>query len=95
MLFLRYAPHSMPCILNLPSHYRDTRVLTHMSVLCRVVVLEDNDVVHLRRGAYGIFNALVTEKERHCAVPRALETLNMEVSQIMKGGYDTFMQARP
>ena len=61
----------------------------------RVVVLEDNDVVHLREGAYGIFNSLVTEQELHVAVPRALETLNMEVSQIMKGGYDTFMQARP
>ena len=59
---------------------------------CRVIVLEDNDVVHLRTGAYGIFNATITE--RHTAVPRLLETLNMEVSQIMKGGYDTFMQAR-
>ena len=58
----------------------------------RVIVLEDNDVVHLRAGAYGIFNASITE--RHTAVPRLLETLNMEVSQIMKGGYDTFMQAR-
>lgn len=56
------------------------------------MVLEDNDVVHLRRGEYGIFNALVTEQERHVAVPRALETLDMGVSQIMKGGYDTFMQ---
>ena len=57
-------------------------------------MLEDNDVVHLRKGAYGIFNSsLDTERERHRAVPRALETLNMEVSQIMKGGYDTFMQA--
>lgn len=59
-----------------------------------MVVLEDNDVVHLRKGAYGIFNTLAdSEQERQRAVPRALETLNMEVSQIMKGGYDTFMQA--
>lgn len=65
-----------------------------LRTLCRVVVLEDNDVVHLRKGAYGIFNALLKEKERHRAVPRALETLNMEVSQIMKGGYDTFMQVK-
>jgi len=63
----------------------------HTVCLCsRVIVLEDNDVVHLRAGAYGIFNASITE--RHTAVPRLLETLNMEVSQIMKGGYDTFMQ---
>lgn len=67
-------------------------MIPDLHTLYRVVVLEDNDVVHLRKGAYGIFNALMKEKERHRAVPRALETLNMEVSQIMKGGYDTFMQ---
>ena len=61
-----------------------------------MVVLEDNDVLHLRKGAYGIFNWVAeSEQERQRAVPRALETLNMEVSQIMKGGYDTFMQAGP
>jgi glucosamine--fructose-6-phosphate aminotransferase (isomerizing) len=49
-----------------------------------VVVLEDNDVLHARQGAWGIFNAKFTD--RHAAVPRALETLDMEVAQIMKGG---------
>ncbi|KAK9819951.1 hypothetical protein WJX72_004305 [[Myrmecia] bisecta] len=56
----------------------------------KVVVLEDNDVVHLCKGAYGIFNAKMTD--RHMAVPRVLETLEMEVNHIMKGGYDHFMQ---
>ena len=51
---------------------------------CRVVVLEDNDVVHCRQGAWGIFNAKTAN--RHTAVPRALETLDMEVTNIMKGG---------
>jgi len=53
-------------------------------------VLEDNDVLHLRHGAWGIFN--VKHIERHAAVTRALETLDMEVANIMKGGFDHFMQ---
>ena len=57
---------------------------------CRVVVLEDNDVVHLCKGAYGIFN--VGHPDRSLAVPRVLQTLEMEVNHIMKGGYDHFMQ---
>lgn len=52
-----------------------------------MVVLEDNDVLHARQGAWGIFNAKFTD--RHAAVPRALETLDMEVAQIMKGGCGT------
>lgn len=47
-------------------------------------MLEDNDVLHLRHGAWGIFN--VKHIERHAAVTRALETLDMEVANIMKGG---------
>ena len=46
---------------------------SHGGILLQVIVLEDNDVVHLRAGAYGIFNASITE--RHTAVPRLLETL--------------------
>ena len=49
----------------------------------RVVVLEDSDVLHLRHGAWGIFNAKHAE---NTAVSRALETLDMEVANIMKGG---------
>ena len=57
---------------------------------CRVIVLEDNDVVHLCKGAYGIFN--VGHSDRALAVPRVLQTLEMEVNHIMKGGYNHFMQ---
>ena len=53
-------------------------------------MLEDNDVVHLCKGAYGIFN--VGHPDRSLAVPRVLQTLEMEVNHIMKGGYDHFMQ---
>lgn len=56
----------------------------------RVIVLEDNDVVHLCKGAYGIFN--VGHSDRSLAVPRVLQTLEMEVNHIMKGGYNHFMQ---
>lgn len=53
-------------------------------------MLEDNDVVHLCKGAYGIFN--VGHSDRSLAVPRVLQTLEMEVNHIMKGGYNHFMQ---
>lgn len=68
------------------------RLMAKAAVLltCRVVVLEDNDVVHLCKGAYGIFN--IEHPDRSLAVPRVLQTLEMEVNHIMKGGYDHFMQ---
>ena len=53
-------------------------------------MLEDNDVVHLKDGSYSVFNA--DAEEREAVVPRVLLTLEMEVTQIMKGGYDHFMQ---
>eukprot|EP00884_Botryococcus_braunii_P022432 jgi/Botrbrau1/8873/Bobra.50_2s0029.1 len=56
----------------------------------KVIVLEDDDIVHLQRGNYSIFNL---RNECHkTEVPRALLTLEMEVNSIMKGGYDHFMQ---
>ena len=57
---------------------------------CSVVVLEDSDVVHLTRGGYAIYNA--AREDPAACVPRLLRTLDMEVSSIMKGGYDHFMQ---
>ena len=69
----------------------------------KVVVLEDDDVLHLCRGAYGIYNvaeavrgagsAAAAKAARSLAspVPRVLSTLEMEVASIMKGGYDHFM----
>ena len=56
----------------------------------RVVVLEDNDVVHLRKSSFGVFNTKMDNPLT--AIPRVLLTLEMEVNQIMKGGYDHFMQ---
>ncbi len=60
-----------------------TRTLT----LClrpglRVIVLEDNDVLHLVGGGYGIYNTAMTDVEE--AVPRVLQTLQYEVESIMK-----------
>ena len=46
-------------------------------VLRSVIVLEDDDVVHLCAGRYGIFNA--GHQDRGSAVPRELQTLEMEV----------------
>lgn len=51
---------------------------------CRVIVLEDNDVLHLSGGGYGIYNTEGANVEE--AVPRVLLTLQMEVEQIMKVG---------
>ena len=54
------------------------------------LVLNDDEMVHLNEGRYEIFNfirdgGLVT-------VSKALEQLEMEVEQIMKGDFDHFMQ---
>lgn len=62
----------------------------------KVVVLEDSDLVHLKDGGYTVFNLADLSKSgadvASRQVSRALQTLEMEVSQIMKGGYDHFMQ---
>lgn len=50
--------------------------------LCRVVVLEDNDVLHIVGGGYGIYNTAQADVE--AAVPRKLLLLDMEVDSIMK-----------
>lgn len=47
-----------------------------------VIVLEDNDVLHLTGGGYGVYNTEQQDVEE--AVPRVLLTLAMEVEQIMK-----------
>lgn len=56
----------------------------------RVIVLEDNDVLHIVGGGYGIYNTAQADVET--AVPRRLQLLEVEVDQIMKGGYDHYMQ---
>ena len=42
----------------------------------RVVVLEDNDVLHIAGGGFGIYNTAQSDVEE--AVPRLLQTLQME-----------------
>jgi len=64
-----------------------------------VLVMEDDDVVHIRKGWYGCFRC---ERGGHgsdsegppmpIVVHRALELLDMEVEEIMKGDYDHYMQ---
>lgn len=56
----------------------------------KVIVMEDNDVLHLCRGGYGIFNADNTND--YSAVDRVVQTLEIEVEQIKKGGFDHYMQ---
>ena len=57
---------------------------------CRVVVLEDGDLVHLQGGGYSVYNLAQmhdgsgTPDAASREVSRALQTLEMEVSQIMK-----------
>jgi len=43
----------------------------------KVVVLEDNDVLHIAGGGFGIYNTAQNDVEE--AVPRLLQTLQMEV----------------
>lgn len=70
----------------------------------RVLHLEDDDVAHLHNGGYGIYRMeriLTTGIEspvsyeptvQSAEVERAVETLQMEVEQIMKGNFKHFMQ---
>ena len=47
---------------------------------CRVIVLEDNDILHLARGAYNIYNLQRDDPSAKVAsVSRALSRLDMEV----------------
>lgn len=45
-------------------------------------MLEDNDVLHMVGGGYGIYNTAQADVET--AVPRTLQLLEVEVDQIMK-----------
>lgn len=56
----------------------------------QVVVFEDGDVFHACGGGWGIYNT--RERDFDLAVPRALQTLEVEIEQIMKGGYEHYMQ---
>ncbi|KAI8470318.1 MAG: glucosamine--fructose-6-phosphate aminotransferase [Monoraphidium minutum] len=58
----------------------------------KVIVLEDDDVLHVAGGGYGIYSAAGGGGGCGATVPRVLQTLQVEVDQIMKGGYDHYMQ---
>ena len=70
----------------------------------RVLHLEDDDVAHLHNGGYGIYRmeriltsgieSPVTYEPtvKSAEVERTVETLKMEVEQIMKGNFKHFMQ---
>ncbi|KAH6555817.1 hypothetical protein KP509_1Z225800 [Ceratopteris richardii] len=61
----------------------------------RVLVIEDNEVVHMKDGAVHIFK-FDSDKSRRllrpASVQRGLSTLEMEVEQIRKGNFEHFMQ---
>ncbi|KAH7278864.1 hypothetical protein KP509_38G060200 [Ceratopteris richardii] len=61
----------------------------------RVLVIEDNEVVHMKDGAVHIFKS-DSDKSRRllrpASVQRGLSTLEMEVEQIRKGNFEHFMQ---
>ena len=54
--------------------------LERRHLACRVIVLEDNDILHLARGAYNIYNLQRDDPSAKVAsVSRALSRLDMEV----------------
>lgn len=57
----------------------------------QVIYLEDNDIVHIRDGEYTVYNWSDIDSAS-VEVRRTAQTLTMEVGQIMKGGYDYYMQ---
>ncbi|KAG0562819.1 hypothetical protein KC19_9G173700 [Ceratodon purpureus] len=65
----------------------------------KVMVIEDNEVVHFRNGAVQIYKFEVGKARtasgglpRPASIERALSILEMEVEQIKKGNYDHYMQ---
>ncbi|KAH7278858.1 hypothetical protein KP509_38G059700, partial [Ceratopteris richardii] len=62
----------------------------------RVLVIEDNELVHMRDGAVHIFKFDSDQYSRRllrpASVQRRLSTLDMEVDQIRKGNFEHFMQ---
>lgn len=59
--------------------------------LRRVIYLEDNDIVHMKGGEYTVYNWSDVDSPS-VEVRRTIQTLTLEVSQIMKGGYNHFME---
>jgi len=74
---------SMECFLASDA----SAVIEHTN---KVIYLEDNDVLHVCQGNYGIFNT--DNSDLDSAVPRLVHTLELEIEEIKKGGYDHYMQ---
>lgn len=55
----------------------------------QVIVMEDGDMIHLSGPGFTCYNIAMHDKAKPIA--RALMTLEMEVNEIMKGGYDHYM----
>mmetsp|Transcript_5302 Transcript_5302/g.14779 ORF Transcript_5302/g.14779 Transcript_5302/m.14779 type:complete len:713 (-) Transcript_5302:38-2176(-) len=79
----RHAQESLECYIASDA----SAVVEHTK---QVVYLEDNDILHVVGCAYGIFNTSM--QKTTVAVSRSIQKLEMEVAQIMKGGYDHFMK---
>ncbi|XP_065827681.1 glutamine--fructose-6-phosphate aminotransferase [isomerizing] 2-like [Oscarella lobularis] len=60
----------------------------------RVLYLEDDDVAAVRKGHLSVHrvNRISEDKDAPENTRRAIETLKLELQQIMKGSYSTFMQ---
>ncbi|KAJ8646440.1 hypothetical protein MRB53_008188 [Persea americana] len=64
----------------------------------KVLVIEDDEVVHLKDGSVSILKFDYNKAKNHGGLPRpasvqrALSVLEMEVEQIKKGNYEHFMQ---
>lgn len=56
--------------------------------MCRVCVLEDDDVACISRGTFAIFNSAQAASK----VARDMQMLDVEVESIMKGNFKHFMQ---
>lgn len=61
-----------------------------MSLVCRYLAINDNEVYHFANGEYKVYD--YTLDDPSAVVPAVLQTLEMEVAHIMKGGFDHFMQ---
>ncbi|CEF68489.1 Glutamine--fructose-6-phosphate aminotransferase [isomerizing] 1 [Strongyloides ratti] len=58
----------------------------------QVIYLEDDDVAMIADGSLSIHRIKRSNSERETPETRAVHSLNMELQQIMRGSYKTFMQ---
>lgn len=58
----------------------------------RVIFLEDDDVAAVKMGVLSIHRITRTNQGTQDAISREITTLKMEIQQIMKGNYSSFMQ---